>query len=129
MAHPNEDLLRGGYEAFTAGDIEKVLAIFADDIAWHVPGENQLAGDYHGHQEVVGFFGKLIEITGGTFRLDVHDILANDKHGAVIVTAYGERPGNTLEAREVHVWHFADGKATEFWSPSDQQRQIDFFFS
>ena len=47
----------------------------------------------------------------------------------ILSTAYGERPGNTLEAREVHVWHFADGKATEFWSPSDQQRQIDFFFS
>lgn len=129
MAHPNEDLLRGGYEAFAAGDIEKVLDIFADDIGWHVPGESQLAGDYHGHQEVIGFFGKLIELTGGTFHLDVHDILANDTHGAVLVTAYGERPGKTLEAREVHVWHLADGKATEFWSPSVEQSEIDFFFS
>jgi ketosteroid isomerase-like protein len=36
MAHPNEDLLRRGYEAFAAGDINTVLAIFSDDIAWHV---------------------------------------------------------------------------------------------
>jgi hypothetical protein len=36
MAHPNEDLLRRGYEAFGAGDIDTVLGIFDHGIVWHV---------------------------------------------------------------------------------------------
>ena len=32
MAHPNEELLRRGYEAFAAGDMDTVLSIFHPDI-------------------------------------------------------------------------------------------------
>jgi uncharacterized protein len=128
MAHPNEDLLRGGYDAFAKEDIDTVLAVLADDIIWHVGGANQLSGDYQGHQGVLRFLGRLAEVTGGTFRLDLHDILANDTHGTVLVTAYGERPGVTLEARQVNIWHLADGKATEFWTFAEDQRVVDDFF-
>jgi ketosteroid isomerase-like protein len=103
--------------------------VFADDIAWHVGGSNQTSGEYHGHQEVMGFFVKLMELSGGSFRLDVHDILANDTHGAVLATAYGERDGQKLAAREVNIWHLADGKATEFWAFAEDQAVIDRFFS
>jgi len=78
MANANEDLIRSGYEAFGAGDFNAVLALLAGDITWHAGGSNQLAGDYHGPQEVMGLFGRLLELTDGTFRLDVHDVLAND---------------------------------------------------
>jgi ketosteroid isomerase-like protein len=128
MAHPNEDLLRRGYEAFASGDLNTVLSVFADNIAWHVGGSNQTSGEYHGHQEVMGFFGKLMELSGGSFRLDVHDILANDTHGAVLVTAHGERDGQELTAREVNIWHLADGKATEFWVFAEDQAAVDRFF-
>jgi uncharacterized protein len=129
MTHANEELLRRGYDAFAAGDIDTVLGVFADDIAWHVGGQSQIAGDYHGQQEVMAFFGKLMDITGGTFRLDVHDVLANDTHGAVLLTAHAQRDGNTLEMREVHTWHLADGKATEFWAFEEDSAETDRFFA
>ena len=127
MAHPNEDLLRRGYEAFASGDINTVLSLFSHDIAWHAGGSNQTSGDYHGHQEVVGFFMKLIELSGGTFRLDVHDVLANDTHGVVLVTAHGERDGQPLAVREANIWHLADGKATEFWAFAEDQAAVNGF--
>jgi ketosteroid isomerase-like protein len=40
----NAALIRSGYEAFASGDIEGVLAVFADDILWHVPGRGPLSG-------------------------------------------------------------------------------------
>jgi uncharacterized protein len=129
MANPNEELLRRGYEAFAAGDIEGVLAVLADDIAWHVSGESLISGDYHGHQEVLGFLGQLVEITGGTFRLDVHDVLANDTHGAVLVTAHAQRGDRTLAMRQVQTWHLAGGKATEFWAFAEDSAELDQFFS
>jgi uncharacterized protein len=129
MANPNEELLRRGYEAFAAGDIEGVLAVFADDIAWHVGGESLISGDYDGHQEVLGFLGRLVEITGGTFRLDVHDVLANDTHGVALATAYAQRGDRTLDMRQVQMWHLAGGKATEFWTFAEDSAELDQFFS
>jgi ketosteroid isomerase-like protein len=128
MAHPNEDLLRRGYEAFATGDMNTVLALFDSDISWHVGGSNQTSGDYRGHQEVLGFFGKMMELSGGSFHLDVHDIVANDAHGVALVTAHGQRDGQAIAVREANIWHLADGKATEFWAFAEDQAALDKLF-
>jgi uncharacterized protein len=129
MANANEELLRRGYAAFAAGDLDTVLGVFAGDIEWHVSGRSEISGNYHGHQEVLGFFGKIMELTGGTFRLEVHDVLANDTHGVVLATVYAERDGKPFEMREAHTWHLAGGKATEFWTFAEDSAETDEFFS
>jgi ketosteroid isomerase-like protein len=129
MAHPNEDLLRRGYAAFGSGDLETVFGLFADDIVWHNGGSNQLTGDYRGHDAVMGMFGKLLEVTGGTLQLELHDVLANDTHGTVLVTAHAERGGQPIDVREVNVWHLADGKATEFWVFAEDTAELDKMFA
>jgi uncharacterized protein len=129
MAHANEELLRRGYDAFAAGDIDTVLGLFAPDIVWHVSGDSQVSGEYHGHQEVMAFLGKTMDLTGGTFRLEVHDVLANDTIGAVLVTAYAQREGNSFEMPEVHTWRLADGKLTEFRGFVEDSAETDRFFS
>jgi len=129
VAHPNEELLKRGYEAFSARDLDTVLSVFADDITWHVGGSSTLSGDYKGHDQVKGFFGGLMEMSGGTFSQEVHDILANDSHGAVMVTFHAERGGRSLDGREVHIWHLANGKATEFWGFPEDQAALDELFS
>ena len=128
MTHPNEDLLRRGYEAFGSGDINTVLALLDADIAWHAGGSNQTSGDYRGHQEVMGYLGKLMELSGGSFHLDIHDIVANDTHGVALVITHGERDGQTMAVRAANIWHLADGKATEFWAFAEDQAAIDKFF-
>lgn len=129
MAHPNEELIRGGYEAFAKGDAADVLSRFAADIVWHVPGRSAIAGDYRGHEEVMGFFGKLQEMTGGTFSLELHDVLASDDHVVALVQASGERNGERHSFDAAHVWHVRDGKATEFWGLSTSQYDDDEFWS
>jgi ketosteroid isomerase-like protein len=129
MAHPNEDLLRRGYAAFGSGDLETVFGLFADDVVWHNGGSNQLTGDYRGHDAVMAMFGKLLEVTGGTLQLELHDVLANDTHGTVLVTAHAERDGQPVDVREVNVWHLADGKATEFWVFAEDTAELDKMFA
>ena len=34
--HPNVELLRRGYAAHGAGDLDTVNELFADDVVWHV---------------------------------------------------------------------------------------------
>jgi ketosteroid isomerase-like protein len=125
----NAKLIQGGYEAFGKGDIPAVLALFAEDIVWHIPGRSPLAGDYTGPQEVLGFFGQLQERSGGSFRLEVHDVLASDDHVVALVNQIGHRGDKSLNTGGVHVWHVRDGKATEFWGSSSDQYAVDDFWS
>jgi ketosteroid isomerase-like protein len=128
MAHPNEENLRKGYEAFGRGDIDTVMTLLTDDIQWHVPGRNPLSRDYSGKEEVGGFFAKMMELTDGTFRVEVHDVLANDEHGVGLLRLSAQRDGKTLQVNDVHVWHVRDGKFSEFWAqPSDQYGFDEFW--
>jgi ketosteroid isomerase-like protein len=130
MTQSNAEILRGGYEAFTRGDVPAVLALFAEDITWHVPGRNPTAGDYSGHDEVVGFFQTLGELSGGTFNIEVRDVLDNGGDTvAMIVTERGERNGVKLEVPAVHVWHMQDGMATSFRGFAGDQYHDDEFWS
>jgi uncharacterized protein len=126
--HPNVELLRKGYEAFASGDMETVDALFADDISWHSPGSNPLAGDYAGKAQVLAMFAKLFEITEGTFRQEIHDIVANDEHGVVLVNASWDTP-KAFSGRGVHVLHVKDGKVAEFWLYNEDQAAADAAFS
>ena len=115
MAHPNEELLRKGYEAFGNGDMAALDGLFADDIVWHTGGENVLSGDYEGKEAVFGLFGRIFELTGGTFRNTVHDAFANDDHGVAIVQLHAERDGKSFAGPGANVFHVRDGQVTEFW--------------
>jgi ketosteroid isomerase-like protein len=114
MSHPHEHTLRTVYDAFGKGDIETVMGLYTDDIAYHVSGRSPVSGVYSGKDEVLGLFGKLMERSGGTFRVEALDILANDEHGVVLTFERGQRGGKTLENRAVHVWNFRDGKCAQF---------------
>jgi uncharacterized protein len=125
--HPNVELLRRGYAAYSSGDMETINEVFADDIVWHVAGRSELAGDYNGKDEVFGFFAKLMEVSEGTSRIEVHDVLANDEHGAVLITETATRAGREFSGRAVHTFHLEGGKVIEFWdAPLDQYATDDF---
>lgn len=128
-AADNAQLIKDGYTAFGKGDIAAVLAIFADDIAWHVPGRSPVAGDYHGGQEVVAFFGQLQDRSEGSFRIEIHDVLASDDHVVVLCTELAHRGDKTLSSPSTHVWHVRDGKATEFWGSAYDAYAEDEFWS
>jgi ketosteroid isomerase-like protein len=128
--HPNVETMRKGYDAFGRGDLEYLRnELFAEDIVFHVSGDSPLAGDYKGIDEVFGFFGKIMQESGGTFSLDVHDMLANDEHGVALVRATAEREGRQLDQNAVHVFHIRDGKVTENWTMPENTRIADEFWS
>jgi ketosteroid isomerase-like protein len=128
MAHPNEELVRRGYDAFGRGDMETLREVFHPDLVWHSPGHNQLAGDHRGVEAVLGFFGRTMELTGGTFRVEVHDVVASDKHVVGLNSVAAQRDGKTLNGRNALVFHVRDGRATEIWQFWEDQYAADEFF-
>ena len=128
--HANVERARRGYEAFEKADMATVGELMADDIVWHVGGNSPLTGDYKGKDEVFGFFGKLMQLTGGTFKLEVHDILANDEHSAILVRETAEKDDKKWDGRSVHVTHTdSEGRIKEFWAFQEDQAAADAFFS
>ncbi|MBV8928519.1 MAG: nuclear transport factor 2 family protein [Mycobacteriaceae bacterium] len=57
----NIDVIKKGYEAFAAGDLEGVMNLFDDNVEWTQPGESTISGTYHGKGEVVGYLTRLAE--------------------------------------------------------------------
>jgi ketosteroid isomerase-like protein len=129
MAHPNEELTRRGYAAFAAGDMATLNDLFADDIIWHVSGRGPFAGDYKGKEAVFEMFGRLAQETSGNFRIEIHDLLANDEHAVALITTTGEHEGKSLNERGVGIFHVRGGKVTESWGFTEDQYAADEFFS
>ncbi|MGB9111372.1 MAG: nuclear transport factor 2 family protein [Acidimicrobiales bacterium] len=126
--HSNVEVVRRGYDAFSKGDFAALGDVFADDVVWHVAGPGPLAGDYEGRDAVYGLFAELMKQTDGNFRLDVHDVLANDDHAVALVTASGTRGGKSLESQNAHVFHMRDGRVSEYWAATtDPESELAFW--
>jgi ketosteroid isomerase-like protein len=113
MSHPHEGMLKTLYDAFTKGNMETVMALFTDDIEFHVFGRSRVAGSYRAKDQILHFFAKLANTYGDTFRLQIRDILANDRHGVVLTFERAHRDGKVLENRAVHVYDIRDGKCAQ----------------
>jgi uncharacterized protein len=129
MAHPSEELVRRGYEAFNKGDVETLRQVFADTTIFHEPGRSPISGDYQGLDQVLGFFGTIAERSGGTFRATLHDVLANDEHVVGLHSSDAERDGRRARSPTVLVFHVRDGRITETWSHHHDQHEFDEFWA
>jgi len=129
MAHSNEDLVREAFAASGRGDIDALRnQYFSDGMRLHYPGRSPLAGDYGGIAQVLGFFGRVLELSGGTFRTELHDVVASDEHAVSLFTARAGRADRRLEDRIVEVFHIRDGKAAEAWiHPADLYASDEFW--
>jgi len=123
--HPNVARLRDGYAAFAKGDFAVLNDIFAEDLLWHEPGRNQLAGDYRGRDAVYAFFAKLMEVTEGSFHLDLQAVFADDEQGVALVVSTASRGGRSVKVNDAHIFHLRDGKVVEFWNASTDMYAFD----
>ncbi len=128
MARLNQQEVRAAYDDFISGGVGSVIHLFADDIVWHIGGRNRLTGDYKGKYEVNRFFFDLMELTEGTFALEVDDVLGSDEHAVVLVRERARRNGTAHDMNGVHLWRLRDGQFTEFRRlPEDTYREDEFW--
>jgi len=128
-AKANGALIKRAYDAFARGDTLGAVAAFSEDILWHVPGRGPLSRDYRGPDEVLGFFGHFMELSGGTFRLQVDDVLAKGDQVVVLCTESAERAGRSWTSPQVHVWTVKNGKVTSFSEYCGDQQSEDEFWA
>src|SRR6516225_1088062 len=114
MTRSNAMIVRKAYEDFAQGNVPAVFAAFDPSITWHVPGHSPLSGDYSGHEEIGGFFRRMMELSESAFSIDVHSVLAEGDLVVVLATINAQRNGISASFPEVHVWRLKDSKAIEF---------------
>ncbi len=130
MTHPNEDLIRQGLDAYARADIEALRTqFFAPDIVWHFPGSSQFAGQHQGADQVAELFRNLGALSGGTHRLEIHDVIADDDHAVALHATRAERAGKDLKINAVQVFRIRDGKVTEAWTTHSDTDAFDEFWA
>lgn len=129
MPSTNADALGALYDALTSGDFATVMGLLPEQVVAHVPGRSPVAGRYAGRDAVAGYVGELAARSGGTLRFEVHAVLADDEHGAVLIRDQAERQGRALDMNNVHVWHGRTGSLAEIWIYPADLRAWDEFWS
>ena len=105
--------VREAYDAFGRGDIEAVLGMCADDVAWNAPEPLPHALTTTGRDGVAQFFTRLGELWDG-LSLDVATIDDDGERGIAVGTAHGELGGQPTSFGYVHVFTVRDGKVARF---------------
>lgn len=130
MSEAAKQLVTGWMAAQARGDIEAIRDALAEDVVWHVPGKNLLSRDYHGRDEALGFLARVRELSGGTARPQLVDVLASEGYVVVLVRMYAEREGRTLDGSfQAWAYRIEGGKIAEIWFLVEDRYQVDAFWS
>ena len=122
-------LIRRAYEDFESGDLDLLGVVMASDVVWHEPGRSSFGGDYKGPEAVLGFLGQLKALSGGTFKIEILDVLSEPERAVVFQRETATRNGkefNVIVAVEFEIHH---GKITEVTVYQTDTYQFDEFWA
>jgi len=105
-----EQLIREAYAAFGRGDMDGYLRACTDSFEFVVPGQGGICGRWVGREGLWELAGKAMSITGGTFREEVEDVLANPTHAVVLARHHFIRDGMQKDYHTAHVYEIIHGK-------------------
>jgi ketosteroid isomerase-like protein len=131
MANANEELVRRGYDLFGKGDMDGLAQIMADDVVHTFPGNSRISGEHNGRDAAFAMYGKLFELSGGTFKADLRSATAKGDDKVVAVhhdTA--KRADKVLDLDETLTFTIEGGKMTRLESsfePGDQATVDEFW--
>ena len=110
MTESKEDIIRRGYKAFGEGDMETLGSLYTTDVVQHQAGSNQTSGEYKGVANVLGLYGQLSDLSGGTFAVDLKSVKTDGDKVVTVHHTKGEREGRTLDADESIEFTFSGDK-------------------
>ena len=122
--HPNAAKIRAAAEEMErSGDMLSQIDQLDDNVVWHEIGSDQ---PIRGKQALAERFAGMPE--GASIKTDTHDVIANDEHAVVLVTATATMGDQELVYRTAEIYHIKDGKISERWAFSDDTDRINKFF-
>lgn len=127
--HPNAKLIRHGYDAFARGDLEALREFMVPDVVWHEPGRGPLAGDHKGPEGIFALLGDLRARSGGTFTIEIVDLLANAERAVAIQEETARRGDRAFDMTSAVEFEIHQGKITEVSVYHSDTYHFDEFWS
>ncbi len=128
--HPNATYVRTMFAAFKNADLPAIQATIPENAVWHFPGRRgKLAGSHRGRDAILGFLMNVAGLTGGTFHLELIDVVANDHHAVALFRGHGERDGKVLDNPTCLKMRIENGKIVEIWEFVWDLYAVDDFWS
>ncbi len=124
----NLEVLRRYVKAWTAGDLQAVVATYHPEFTLHYFGRNPLAGDHAGLKAALA---KLSEFTRRTNRtlLGIVDVFAGPERGVVIARERFTRGESTAELERLLVYTFKEQRLHHCWVYDRDQELVDRFLA
>jgi hypothetical protein len=131
MAMSNEALIRRGYQAFGAGDMETLRSLMADDVVHEIPGNNRFTGEHKGSDALMDLYGELFEVSGGTYNAEMLSVEERGDNQVVSMhRGTAQREGRSLDTTETLTFTIEDGLITRIvssFSPEDSAAEDAFW--
>jgi uncharacterized protein len=124
----NIDLIRRGYAAFAARDIEAMRALLASDVVHTVPGNSALSGVHKGRDAVLAMYGRAYELSGGSLAIEPTLIQADEADRVLAAfRATAHRDGRLLDEVASVVFTITDGRVADIHEfRTDTRAQEEF---
>jgi uncharacterized protein len=127
--HRNATLIRRGYAAFAAADVDGLAQLIASDAVQHMPGHNVFSGDHRGRDAILTMYGQLAERSGGTLKVELEELYANDDQVVTVYHSTGTRAGRRLDTRHALVFQVRDNQVVELTDVADNEDSDDAFWA
>ena len=110
----NLETVRRGYVAFSNGDMDTLMTLYDDDAVHLVPGASQVSGAHKGKESILGLYGKLFELSGGSLRVQLEHLLSDGGNRVVAIhTSSMEKDAETFTQTEALLFSLVNGKVAE----------------
>ena len=111
------DRLHEAQGAFYAGGPGAPLReLLADDVTWHVPGRNAIAGDYAGREAVMAYFARRRDLAQRSFRMHPGEVLTGEgDHVAVLTDGTAVIDGREERWSTVGLYRFDGDRVAACW--------------
>jgi uncharacterized protein len=128
LEHPNVKAVRNYQAAMAKGDFANGITVFDPEVTYTVPGNNILSGIYKGPEQVMGYLGKLMELTHGSYGISEMHWLANDKEQVILfIKNFADLHGRSYEWEETILFEFKNGKKYNIEHFQANQTGVDEF--
>jgi len=128
MADPDETgrVLREYADAWLAGDLERILGAYHEDVVLHYMGASPLAGTHTGRDAAFAALGQASQRSARRL-IEIEDVLVGEALGALLaVEELGDPP---RRVRRVLLYRVLDGRLRECWLYDEDQRFVDALWS
>jgi ketosteroid isomerase-like protein len=98
---------------YAGGEAEPLRAMLTDDVVWHVPGRNPIAGDHTGIDAVMDYFERRRALARATFQVHVREVLASGDLVVQLAGGTAQLGGRDVAWETIGIFRVRDDKIAE----------------